>query len=259
MEILINGKKIKTKKGEYVLDVARREGFYIPSLCHHPALPPDGACRLCLVEVEGPDGKNKVTTACTLEVSEGLSVRLDTPEVARNRNVVLEMLLSRVSDSPTLLALAEKYGLREVRLVPQGEKCILCGLCARVCTELVGAKAITMEGRGTETYFQPPFGEPPKDCVGCGSCAFVCPVSCIPFIKTENTIEIWGRTFERLHCTECGKPLDLTPEHRDLIRKRTNLLTPEEMQLCGGCERRTTKNTMQRIVDGQLSLEAVRR
>ena len=127
MEILINGKKIKTRKGEYVLDVARREGFDIPSLCHHPALPPDGACRLCLVEVEGQNGSNKVTTACTLEVSEGLSVRLDTPEVTRNRNVVLEMLLSRVSDSPTLLALAEKYGW-----FPKG-KCAFCVGYAHVC------------------------------------------------------------------------------------------------------------------------------
>ncbi len=259
MDILINGKKVKTRKGEHVLEVARREGFEIPSLCHHAALPPDGACRLCLVEVEGPEGKNKVTTACTLEVAQGLSVRLDTPEVAANRKVVLEMLLARVSDSPTLLKLADKYGLLEMRLVPQGEKCVLCGLCARVCTELVGAKALTMEGRGTETYFQPPFGEPAKDCVGCGSCAFVCPVTCIEYKKTDRTIEIWGRTFERLACTECGEPLDLTPEHRDLIRRRTDLLTPAEMQLCGGCERRTTMKTMQRVVEGQQTLETARR
>ncbi len=259
MEILINGKKVKTRKGENVLDVARREGFDIPSLCHHPALPPDGACRLCLVEVEGPEGRNKVNTACMIDVYDGLSVRLDTPDVTSSRKVVLEMLLARVSDSPTLNALAEKYGVRETRLVPQGEKCVLCGMCARVCTELVGARALSMEGRGAETYFHPPFGAPPKDCVGCGSCAFVCPVSCIGFKKTDTTIEIWERAFERLLCTECGQPLDLTPEHRDLIRKRTGLLTSEEMQLCGVCERLATMKTMQTLVDGQLPVERVRR
>jgi len=87
----------------------------------------------------------------------------------------------------------------------------------------------------------------------------VCPVSCIEFKKTDKTIEIWGRTFERLACTACGAPLDLTPEHRDLIRKRTDLLCPEEMQLCGVCERQTTMKTMQTLVEGQLPMETVRR
>ena len=255
MKIKINGKTVNARKGEYVLNVARREGFEIPTLCHHPALPPDGACRLCLVEAKSASGKQQITTSCTLMVEEGMEVNLDTPEVNKNRRGVLEMLMARVPNSPTLQDLGAKYGMQTVRLKEQDEVCILCGLCARVCTELIGANALTMEGRGVDTYFRPPFGETPESCVGCGSCAFVCPVDCIEYVKTDDTISIWNKDFERLHCEECGRPLDLTKEHAELIKSRNEVLDEKDLLLCDVCSRKRTKDTMQKIVESQTTIE----
>ena len=260
IEIIVNGKKMEAVEGETILQAVTRNGVEIPTLCNHPALRPTGSCRLCVVEFSVRGGKKKLTSSCTYVVHPNLAVETHSERVMKNRRLLLELLMARVPGSPELEKMAGEMGARKEPRFPKMEHdCILCGMCERVCRELVGANALTMEMRGVDAYFQPPFGEPSKDCVGCGSCAFVCPVTCIEFKKSDDTIEIWGRTFDRLKCTECGAPLDLTIEHRDLIRKRTNLLTPEEIQLCGCCERRSTMKTMQTLVEGQHPLEAVRR
>jgi len=260
VEILLNGQKYEARAGETILEVAQRVGIDIPTLCHHPSVKPTGSCRVCLVEFSVRGGSKKLTSSCTYVVEPNLSVETHSERVLKHRRTVLELLQARVPDSPELKKMAKDNDVRlEPRFPVMKEDCILCGLCARVCEESVGANALAMEGRGTDTFFHPPFGEIPVNCVGCGSCAFVCPVSCIEVKKTDKDIEIWGKKFDRLACTECGQPLDITPEHRDLIRKRTGLLSPEEMQLCGVCERRTTMKTIQRLVDEQLTLETVGR
>lgn len=257
--VKINGKVVKAKKGETVLQLAKREGYEIPNLCYHPTLKADGACRLCLVEVESgnPDKPNKVTTACTTTVKEKMSILLDTPEVVKHRRTVLEMMIALVPDSPVLTELGEKYGMQEIRIAKGDEVCVKCGLCVRICDEVVGAGALAMEGRGTETSFNPPFNEPPERCVGCGSCAFICPVQCIPFEKDSKSISIWGKTFDRMTCVECGKPLDLTEEHLALIQTRGKNLHRKDLEVCAVCARKEILGTMKDVVEGKITLERV--
>jgi NADH dehydrogenase/NADH:ubiquinone oxidoreductase subunit G len=257
IKMRINGKVVNAKENELALVVAKREGFEIPNLCYHPALKPDGACRLCLVEVKSKrEGKpNKITTSCTLEVTEGMEILLDSPDVMENRRNVLEMLRARVPDSPYLYELGKQHGLEFVDIKEQDEKCILCGLCARVCTELVGAKALNFEGRGVDTYFRPPFGETPDSCVACTSCAFVCPVNCIPVEKTDEHIKIWGKEFPRLKCVSCGEPLELVQEHLDLIKTRVESIVEDEFLTCEKCSRLKTVEVMRKVTDGQLELK----
>ena len=257
IKIKINGKVVKAKKKELALVVAKREGFEIPNLCYHPALKPDGACRLCLVEVKSNRaGKpNKIVTSCTLEVTDGMEILLDTPEVMENRKNVLEMLRARVPDSPYLYDLGKAHGLEIVDIKEQDEQCILCGLCARICNEVVGAKALTCEGRGVDTYFRPPFGEAPETCVACTSCAFVCPVNCIPVKKTEDHINIWEKDFPRLKCRSCGEPLELVQEHLDLIKNRVDFIVEEEFLTCEKCSREKTVNVMKNVTEGQMELK----
>ncbi|MBN2724608.1 MAG: (2Fe-2S)-binding protein [Deltaproteobacteria bacterium] len=250
VNIYINGKEVAAQKGETILQVALREGYDIPHLCYHPALKAEGNCRLCLVEAAG-----KIVTSCTTVVKDGLEVNLDTEEVNRHRRTVLEMLKGLVPKSPLLNELSIKYGLEKVRIAESEEVCIKCGLCVRVCSDLIGADALTQEGRGTETFFNPPFGEPSPDCVGCTSCAFICPVQCIKYEKTDDTITIWGKTMDRLKCSNCNAPLDLTQEHLDLIVKRGDNLHAEDLMLCDVCSRAQTLSTMKTVVESQLNLE----
>src|SRR6266567_4266577 len=95
--VTIDGRAIDARDGQTVLEAAGEVGIVIPTLCHHKDLSVVGACRLCVVEVENLPGRQ--VAACTLPVSEGLSVRTETPALAESRRFVLEMLLSRYSDA----------------------------------------------------------------------------------------------------------------------------------------------------------------
>jgi heterodisulfide reductase subunit A len=176
IELRIQGRTVNAERGENLLDLARRHGFEIPSLCHHPALTPYGACRLCLVEVAKPGRRSKLTTACTHPALPGLEVTLETDKVLRTRRLVLELLLAHAPEAPALLELARAHGLETSRFqrVDQPRDCILCGLCERVCRDLVGASAISLSGRGSSRCVGHPFGDP-EACIGCGACEALCP------------------------------------------------------------------------------------
>jgi bidirectional [NiFe] hydrogenase diaphorase subunit len=184
IQLTIDGKVVAAEEGESLLDVARRAGALIPSLCHNPLVKPYGACRLCLVEVV-KGGRSKLTTSCNYEVLPGIEVRTDTEEVLRHRKVVLELLLGLAPNSAAIRGLARANGVAETRFrggpsPANRENCILCGLCARVCSEVVGANAITMAGRGDRKGLEVPYRERiSSSCIGCGACASVCPTSAI--------------------------------------------------------------------------------
>jgi NADH dehydrogenase/NADH:ubiquinone oxidoreductase subunit G len=197
----INGVDVEAAEGASVLDVARRYGFEIPSLCHHEAVTPYGACRLCLVEI-AKGGRKKLTTCCNYEVLEGISVVTDTPEIRRHRAMVLELILAEAPDAEPLRRLAAEYGVKTTRFPekPKGEAgekrdCILCGLCVRVCSEIVEVNALTFNGRGEKRGVGAPYLEQPQACIACGACAWVCPTGCIGFVEEDGMRKVlkWKR------------------------------------------------------------------
>ncbi len=169
----LNGQEAEGQEGQYLLPVARQHGVEIPTLCHHPVLEPAGLCRLCTVAVF--DGRRtRFVTACNYPIWEGMEVFTDTAEVHAGRRLIVELLLSRCPEVPLLQRLAARYGIEKPRFTPEGDDCILCGLCVRMC-EKVGGGAISLTGRGVEMAVDSPFHVPTEVCLGCGACASVCP------------------------------------------------------------------------------------
>ncbi len=200
LNLTINGVRVEAEEGESLLDVARRNGFEIPSLCHHEAVAAYGACRLCLVEVT-KGGRKKLTTSCNYEVLGGIEVVTESAAIRRHRAMVLELILAEAPESATVKALAAEYGVTRSRFAASGagedrDGCILCGLCARVCAEVVGANALTFRKRGDNRQMGTPFVEEPQTCIACGACAWVCPTSCVGFDEQngERKVHRWKRS-----------------------------------------------------------------
>ncbi len=200
--LTIDGRQYEIKGERNVLQLARNNGIDIPSLCYHPSLSIFGACRMCLVEVDGMG----TVSSCTLAPREGMVIKTSTDALRSMRKITLQLLLANHdADCPTcpksgncrLQQLAQRYGvktnpykkLREKggidcsspSLVRDPAKCILCGNCVRACREFQGIGAIDFSGRGHNSRVIPAFGLPlgTTDCVNCGQCASVCPVGAI--------------------------------------------------------------------------------
>ena len=205
MTIIIDNNVCECTPGEYVLDVAKRNGLTIPSLCRHPAIEPDGCCRLCIVEIFDKK-KSFIAISCAYPIEGEIEVRTDTERVKRQREITLAFLHKRAPGSEVIKNMCSQYSVPEFdRLKTENEpsKCILCGLCARVCSEL-GTGAITTVGRGADKTVDTPYKEPSAACIGCASCANVCPTEAIAVTDTEKTREIWHRMFEFEYCESCG-------------------------------------------------------
>jgi heterodisulfide reductase subunit A len=176
--IEVGGKAVEADGTTMLLQVLLREGCEVPHLCWHPRLRPYGACRLCLVEVE-MEGRRRIATSCNHPVLPGMKVRLDTEEILEQRRSLFEVLLAQAPDSEKLRAYAARYGVPSTPLRLQEGRCILCGLCERICREVVGADAIGFAGRGSARTLGSPFEELSPRCIACGACAFVCPTGAI--------------------------------------------------------------------------------
>jgi heterodisulfide reductase subunit A len=193
--ITINGKKLRANQGEPLLKVSRRNDIPIPTLCHLDGVEPYGACRLCTVKIN-TDDRAKFVTACNYPVRQDLEVETDSKEVHDIRRMVIEALWSRCPGVKALAALAKQYGVTQKRFPAQNpeERCILCGLCVRVCDEVVGANALGFVGRGPDRRVGTPFMAHPDACIGCGACAHVCPTNCISMEKRalQRLRDRWG-------------------------------------------------------------------
>ncbi|MFZ3149363.1 MAG: Coenzyme F420 hydrogenase/dehydrogenase, beta subunit C-terminal domain [Methanothrix sp.] len=181
LKIKIDGHEIETDDGggsATILEAARLAGIHIPTLCHHPSLEAYGSCRLCTVQIE-KNGRKKFVTACNYPVEKGLVVNTCTQEIADIRKMILELLLARCPHEKRLQEMAGEYGIIKPRFALEDKNCILCGLCYRVCEELVGVAAINAQNRGVSRDVDTPYGELSEDCIACGACAMVCPTKSI--------------------------------------------------------------------------------
>ncbi len=205
----IGGRPYEGTYGDSLLETLHKYGYEVPSLCHHEAVSAYGACRLCLVEVVDKRGRHKITTSCNFPVQAGIDVLLDTPNVVKHRRVVLELLLSMAPNSPELRELAAAHGVPLGRLEADASaaECILCGLCERVCREVVGANAISMSARGTAKKMTTPYDAESAACIACGACVYVCPTKCIGLEEADGkrTIVRWGRTLPLAVCEKTGR------------------------------------------------------
>jgi bidirectional [NiFe] hydrogenase diaphorase subunit len=245
VSIKLNGKGIRVEGNKIVLEIARAEGIDIPTLCYNEALGPYGACRLCLVEAEGPMMRRSLVASCTLAVFEGLIVETDTPMVQKSRKVVLELLLGRAQNSKPLLDLARKYGIETSRFkTERAENCIRCGLCVRVCREKIGAAALCFAGRGQKKKVTAEFGKLSETCIGCGTCVNLCPAEAISLedVDAERRVYVGENTISRLpmaRCTLCGAPYH-TEKFLDYIQIRTDLKEGVDVErgYCPACARK---------------------
>lgn len=227
INIIINGDKHQVDKDKTILQVCKDIGMDIPTLCHDERLAPYAACRMCLVEV---DGWKNLVTSCTTKVQDGMTIYTKNPKVMNARREVLDLILSNhpmeclnceKSGKCKLQDYAYEYGLVDGSF--QGEtrdkkidnsnpfyfyepnKCILCGLCVRVCDELQGTNAIGFENRGFDTIVATPFnqGIDNSKCVSCGNCVSVCPVGAL-LPKTKFKFRHWETQMVRTTCSYCG-------------------------------------------------------
>ena len=233
MNITIDGKVCTCEKGEFLLQVARRNGFYIPTLCHHEALPGQGCCRVCIVEVDEGKGP-KIVVSCVYPVERECTVWTDSGKVRRQRGMILSLLRKRAPESDLIAQMCAHYGAPALeRLQPlETGRCILCGLCTRACAEL-SVGAISTVNRGVTKEITTPYHDESPVCVGCGSCASVCPTGAIELTETADTRTIWGKTFALARCRRCGAVIG-TREELALAAKKAGQ-EPEE--LCEHCRR----------------------
>jgi NADH dehydrogenase/NADH:ubiquinone oxidoreductase subunit G len=243
MEIIINGKTCVCEKGEFLWKVARRNGIDIPTLCHHEGLPEQGCCRVCIVEVV-EKGRSKVVVSCVYPVERPCEVYTDNELIREERAVILMLLRKRAPESAEIQALCEKYGAVETdRFKPlDGEKCILCGLCVRACASL-GTGAISTVNRGITKMISTPYEEPNLDCLGCASCAFVCPTGAIAFTDEDGVRSIWGRDFPLVRCQSCHAPIGTEQELAYAARR---LGAPKEA-LCVSCRKKKISDVLAHI------------
>lgn len=204
--LTIDGKQLEVPPGTTVLDAARGAGIHIPTLCHHQKLKPAGACRLCHVEVSTAARQQILLPACATAVEEGMMVKTDAPRVLEARRFILALTLARAPQPPKLVELARQHGVElkpdasdplltflyrrvEARQAEVGQEglswCILCGQCVRVCAEVVGMRAIGSASRGPKKRIATPFFDISPACIGCGSCAHVCPTDAITISEAE--------------------------------------------------------------------------
>lgn len=247
--MIIDGKRVEAREGEYVLATARRAGIDIPTLCDHPAVEPFGSCRLCMVEVTKEEWKGwkGLMTACLYPAAPGLVIETASENVRHVRRNVLDLLLARCPESDVIRRLAAEHGIEETSFAKREnpDLCILCGLCTRVC-ETAATAAISTVNRGKAREIGTPFGGPPPDCIGCLACAHVCPTGHITVTETGFARSIWGRTFELVRCAGCGRPLPVTKDQAAFLSKRQGL-DLSYFATCEECQRKATAATFGRI------------
>ena len=218
VNLTINGQSITAEAGSTILDAARSAGIYIPTLCYHSDLMPDGNCRVCSVEVKN---QRTLCAACCYPVSEGMEVQTHTPKVRSARRMIVELMLANhpqecltcaKNQKCELQKLAKELGIQDVRfkgerklyptdetscsVIRDPEKCILCGRCVRTCDQIQSVSALHAAGRGWDTTVASGVGGDLADavCVNCGQCINRCPTGALK--GNDPAAKIWEAIFD---------------------------------------------------------------
>lgn len=242
-EITLNGQTRQVQSGQTVLEVARQEGIFIPTLCHHPGLGLYGACRLCLVEIKA-GFRLGLTASCALPALPGLVVETDSPLVQEGRKLVAGLLLARASGSAEIRTLAKSLGVESTDFPTKNELCILCGRCVRACRAL-GINAISFVERGGKRRVAVPFDRPSKQCIACQACLSVCPTGAIRAKVTPEAVEMeeWHTRQPLQRCTGCGKRF-VTERQRARVEALVETGAHDRSDLCSACRRRQIAQDM---------------
>ncbi len=189
--ITINEKEATVYRGTLLLKAINDNGISIPTLCYHKDLSPIGSCRLCTCEIE-MNGDSMTVTACNYPIREPVKVYTHSPEVQKYRQMLARMYLGRWPNVPVVKEIAAEChvtdgsGFRSDLTDENPRACILCGRCKRACAEFMQEEIINFAGRGINRHITMPFGEVDPHCVGCSSCAHVCPTGTIQVIDDLN-------------------------------------------------------------------------
>jgi len=201
--IEVNGKEIQARRGETILEALNQNGIKVPTLCNMKNFSPTGACRICVVEVEGKEG---LIPSCSQPVEEWMKIKTHSPKVIKARKTIVELLLSNHPDdclycerngSCELQDLSAEMNIRERRItakklkhkidqsspsiVRDPSKCILCGRCVRTCDEVMQVSALELVGRGSRSKVTTALSKEINfsSCIFCGQCIMVCPTGAL--------------------------------------------------------------------------------
>ncbi len=213
IQIEVNGKILEAIEGETILSALNRNGIKVPTLCHMKNFIPSGACRICVVELEG---NSKLVSSCSFPVYNGMKILTHSPRVAESRKTIIELLLSNHPDdclycvrnsNCELQSLSKEYHVIERRIrgkknslkidhsgtsiIRDPEKCILCGRCVRVCEETMGVSCIDYINRGSHSVIGTTMGKGlnTSSCVNCGQCIMVCPTGALTERNQVNLVQ----------------------------------------------------------------------
>jgi bidirectional [NiFe] hydrogenase diaphorase subunit len=242
MKVVMDGKEVTAKTGQTILETARQNGVYIPTLCHDPSLEPAAMCRLCTVELT-ENRRTRLVTSCNFPLRGDVEIRTDTEKLRQGRKLTIELLYTRCPDSERLKELAKRYGADLSRFAENNKDCIMCGLCARVC-EKVGGNVLTLCGRGVEIRVGTSFDHIAEHCTGCGACVQICPVNKIR-IQDEGgfrRIILKGKESSQVplrKCMSCGVYFGPVIDLAEVMeRAGETQVPPPNAHVCPACSRR---------------------